>query len=93
MKQTKNYALFAFILPIIIVILFGMGLSCESSKPPATGSNCPYEGLECPNAERYARDYQLELLSDSTQIWDGDRLVSTIHYSASIDSVLLLDNQ
>ncbi len=87
-----------YILPSVLMFL-GLSLivyGCATNTKPVpeqTVNNCPYEGLECPNAERYARDYQLELLSDSTQIWDGERLVATVHYSASIDSVLLLDNQ
>lgn len=66
--------------------------TCDGMECSSVENKCPYEGLECPNAQKYTREYQLELLPDSTRIWQGDRLVNTIHYSQSIDSILLLDN-
>jgi hypothetical protein len=88
MKQKKDYTLTALLIPFLIAVLASLPGCYDRNK-----EGCKYEGLECPNAAKYARDYQLELLADSTEIWQGDRLVATIHYSQSIDSILLLDNQ
>ncbi len=90
-KETTNWLTY-----ILLSVAIGVAVvecSPQPSDKVQSENRCPYEPLECPNVQQFKRDYQLELLSDSTQIWDGDRLVSTIHYSASIDSVLLLDNQ
>jgi hypothetical protein len=84
----RNYTIPALLIPFAIAVI--------SSLPGCYGRDkkgCSFEGLECPTANRIARDYQLELLADSTEIWQGERLVATIHYSQSIDSILLLDNQ
>ena len=85
--KRKDYTFPALALCLAIGVLSCLP-SCYNEK-----AGCSYEGLECPTAQRIARDYQLELLADSTEIWQGERLVATIHYSQSIDSILLLDNQ
>lgn len=57
--------------------------------------NCPFEGKECPNADYYSRDYQLELYMDTVWVYDGDKLVDkyTSNWNTHLDSVLLRDNE
>jgi hypothetical protein len=86
--KRKDYTLTALVLCFAIAVISSLPGCYKTEK-----AGCSYEGLECPTAQRIARDYQLELLADSTEIWQGERLVATIHYSQSIDSILLLDNQ
>lgn len=69
-----------YIFPSVLMFL-GLSLivyGCVTNVKPGHGpptNNCPYEGLECPNAKHYARGYQIELTQDSVLIYDGDRFV------------------
>lgn len=58
---------------------------------------CPYEGAECPNAQHYMKDYQLDIHSDTTAVllYDADRLVGKMPYSGNplLDSLLSEDNR
>lgn len=58
---------------------------------------CHFEGAECPNAQYYLRDYQLEYHNDTLRIYDADRLVgthvdTTTHFGNFIDSTIVIDN-
>lgn len=56
-------------------------------------SSCPYEGLECPNAQKYVRDYQIDIHMDTTWLYDGDRLVGRVITDESpLDSLIAEDN-
>lgn len=76
-------------LPLVFII------GCES-KPDNTGENrCQYEGAECPNAQNYLRDYQIELHLDTVWLYDADRLVATFintSWDSKLDSVIMKDN-
>lgn len=68
---------------------------CDGMECTGVYNNCPYEGLECPNAQKYARDYQISLTQDSIYIWDGDRQISVLplEWNNQLGAILLKDNQ
>lgn len=87
---------------IIPSIGFFIGLSLivgglvANKKPVNENENrCPYEGLECPNAQHYLRDYQIDLHIDTVWLYDGDRLVGRFINStpnSKLDSLISEDN-
>jgi hypothetical protein len=58
-------------------------------------SECPYEGGECPNVQRFMQDYQIQVYYDSVWIYDKERLVGSFEtdWTSKFDSVMLNDNQ
>lgn len=92
MKQNKSLVLgciFAFIIGAAII-----GYCIGKAGKPKVENRCPYEGAECPNAQHYLRDYQIEIYFDTVWIYDADRLVDkyTTTFTGQMDSVLLKDN-
>lgn len=68
-------------------------------SPGTSGSKklvgCPYEGGECPNAQRLMRDYQIDVHNDTVRVYDGERLVDSYitNWKGQLDSVIIGDNQ
>lgn len=97
MKRSKHYLLIALLIPASIAILANLpGCSKAEIKP----TECPFEGLECPNALQFIRAYQVQLTGDSGQIvrvYDLNRIVGeyTTNFNnlSPLDSIIFLDNQ
>lgn len=87
------------LLTVMAAALLVIANSQQVMASPIEG-NCTYEGAECPNAQHYLRDYQLEYHNDTLWIYDADRLVGThidtsldgINHGAYIDTTILKDN-
>lgn len=92
MKKQKDYTITALLF-VFALAFIGSGAACKLTRQPAT--ECPFEGLECPNAQDAAREYQIELGMDSTYIYDGDRLVGVLPYDStqSFDKIMMKDNE
>ena len=71
----------AFIITIVAIVNPKDDNINYSPKP-----ECPFEGAECPNVQKYLRDYQLEYHNDTLWIYDADRLVG-IHIDYSSDGI------
>ena len=80
---------------IIIIIACIFSIAFASCSVENVANKCPYEGAECPNAQSYLRDYQIELHMDTVWLYDGDRLVGQFINStpnSTLDSIILKDN-
>lgn len=78
------------------------GMECTGVKDSAllqTFGNvygkCTFEGMECPNAQKYARSYQISLTQDSIYIWDGDIQITVLplEWNNQLGAIILKDNQ
>ena len=98
MTKSKDYTLTAILLVMGLAVLFNLPACYQSNKP--SSNECRFEGAECPNAQHYLRDYQLEYHNDTLWIYDADRLVGThidtsldgINHGSFIDTTVLNDN-
>lgn len=85
---------------VISSLMFAAGMIYSDNKVTQAamkGKICTPDHL-CPNALeaiKRLRDYQLDVYSDSTVIWDGDRHVATLKFDEkqALDSVIMDDNQ
>lgn len=90
-KKEKDYTLLALAIPFAIAVLFNLP-GCYTTKQ----TGCPYEGAECPNAQHYMREYQLELDMDTVTVFDGDRIVGryvNTRWDSQLDSILIEDKR
>lgn len=93
MKKQKDYTLIALLFCFALAFI-GSGAACKLGSRQHK-NECPFEGLECPNAKEYVRDYQIDITNDSTYIYDGSRLVGVIPYDSTsyFDKVMTRDNE
>jgi hypothetical protein len=94
MKKNTDFTIPALLIPLII------GVSVNLPGCYNNSNECRFEGLECPNANRVARSYQIGFAGergDTVQIFDGERLVgqygTDFNNLSPLDSIILLDNQ
>ena len=84
-----------FALVAAILWLSGYREQSKSVESEQAQGECRYEGAECPNVQRYLRDYQVEYHFDTVWIYDADRLVGSYidsSYTSKMDSIILKDN-
>ena len=95
MKKRKDYTLLALAIPFLIAVAAAGGFSCKSKEMPPAQPECPYEGLECPNAQLFRRDYQIAIDHDSLYLYDLDRKVGAVTWAniALLDGIMLHDNE
>jgi hypothetical protein len=76
------------------LLSIGYILGRHERQVSLTSAVCTYEGLECPNAQRYAGEYQMDITEDSLFVRQGDRHVSTLPWPAVglLDSIIMADN-
>lgn len=61
---------------------------------PKTTAICPYEGGECPNAQKHAREYQLETFEHGVKIFEADSLIGIARWGTrELDSLLFNDKK
>lgn len=88
-KKKKDYTLLALAIPFALAVLFNLP-GCYKKQ-----DGCRYEGAECPNAQQYMREYQLQLDMDTVTVFDGDRIVGRYvsRFDSQLDSILIEDNR
>lgn len=98
MKHTNpiERAVTLLIISVFVISTILTLVKCQSKKEQGVNpheNRCPYEGAECPNAQKYLRDYQLDFLTDTIYIYDGDRLVGMLQHDSEnpLDSIILKD--
>lgn len=92
--MTTRDALFSFA-GAIAALLFAAVLFAAMYAANWPRPQCPFEGNECPNAQKAMRNYQFELYNDSTVIYDGDRRVGMLPFDSTqgLDKLMTEDNQ
>lgn len=95
MQQKRNYTTTALLLVLIIAILANLPGCYERKEKSAPVPECRFEGAECPNVEKFRRDYQIEVINDTITVYDVDRIVSRYitRWDSPLDSVIIEDNR
>jgi hypothetical protein len=88
-KKQKNYTLLAIAIPFALALVLNLP-GCYNKK-----NICPFEGAECPNAQHFMREYQLQLDMDTVTVFDADRIVGRYisRFDSQLDSILIEDNR
>jgi hypothetical protein len=90
MKHTKDYTLLALFIPLVIAVL-----SCLPACNGDSASTCPFEGLECPNAQEAMGEYQITLEMEGAYIYDGNRFVGYLPFDSTqaFEKLMIKDNE